>query len=104
GLRDMQSARSLQDEVTNGAPLPDVPVAVLTGMQIDPTPGTAGRDQHAFNQIKLAAHAAFVGSLPQGEHRVLQDAGHLLYTQRPDIVIDAVFDVLNRAQKSKPNC
>jgi hypothetical protein len=101
GLRDMQSVRRLQDEVINGPALPDVPVTVLTGMQIDLKSGTADADQHAFNQIKLAAHAAFVSSVPRSEHRVLQDAGHLLYTQRPGMVVDAVFDTLNRARNKE---
>ncbi len=100
GLRDMQSARRVQEEVTNGPALPDVPVTVLTGMQIDPMPGTSDEDQHAFNQIKLKAHTAFVSSVPQGEHRVLQDAGHLFYTQRPDVVARAVFDILDRIARS----
>jgi pimeloyl-ACP methyl ester carboxylesterase len=99
GLRDMQSARRIQEEVTSGPALPDVPVTVLTGMQIDPMPGTSDEDQHAFNQIKLAAHVAFVSSVRQGEHRVLQDAGHLFYTQRPDVVAQAVFDILDRVAR-----
>jgi hypothetical protein len=34
--------------------------------------------------------------VPQGEHQVLQDAGHLFYTQHPDVVVDAVFEILDR--------
>lgn len=97
GLRDVQSARRIQEEVTNGTALPDAPVTVLTGMQIDPTPGASDEDKRAFNQIKLEAHAAFVSSVPRGEHRVLQDAGHLFYTQRPEAVVEAVSDILDRA-------
>jgi pimeloyl-ACP methyl ester carboxylesterase len=96
GLRDMTSARRIQEEVTNGPSLPDIPVTVLTGMQIDPSPGGSDDDKRAFNTIKLEAHAAFVRSLPNGEHRVLEDAGHLLYTQRPDVVANAVFDIIDR--------
>ena len=96
GLRDMQYAQRIQEEVANGLTLPDVPIIVLTGMQIDAQPGASDEDKLALNQIKHAAHAAFVSSVPQGEHRVLQDAGHLLYTQRPDVVVDAVFDILDR--------
>jgi pimeloyl-ACP methyl ester carboxylesterase len=96
GLRDLQSARRIQDDVTIGPALPDIPVTVLTGMQIDSMPGTSDEDQLAFNKIKLEAHAALVRSLPQGEHRVLQDAGHLFYAQPPDAVVDAVFDILDR--------
>lgn len=96
GIRDMTSARRIQDDVTNGPNLPDVPVTVLTGMQIDPSPGASDEDKRAFNQVKLDAHAAFVRSLSHGEHRVLEDAGHFLYTQRPDVVADAVFAMLDR--------
>jgi pimeloyl-ACP methyl ester carboxylesterase len=96
GIRDMTSARRIQDEVTSGPRLPDMPVTILTGMQIDPSPGMSDDDKRAFNQIKLDAHAAFARSLPQGAHRVLEDAGHLLFTQRPDVVADAVFDILDR--------
>src|SRR4029453_17171879 len=79
GIRDMTSARRIQDEVTNGPRMPDIPVTVLTCMQTDSTPGMSDDDKRAFNKIKLDAHAAFSKSLPQGEHRVLEDAGHLLY-------------------------
>jgi pimeloyl-ACP methyl ester carboxylesterase len=96
GLRDMLNAQRIQEDVANGPALPNIPVTVLTGMQIDPMPGSSDEEKRAFNKIKLAAHAAFVSSVPQGEHRVLQDAGHLFYTQRPDTVVDAVFDILNR--------
>jgi pimeloyl-ACP methyl ester carboxylesterase len=95
-LYEMQNARRIQEDVANGPALPDVPIIVLTGMQIDSRPGGSDEQMHAVNQIKLAAHAAFINSVPQGEHRVLQDAGHLLYTQRPDVVVAAVFDILDR--------
>lgn len=95
-LRDMQGARRIQEDVAHGPALPDIPVTVLTGMHIDPTPGRSDEQMHAVNQIKHAAHATLVSSVPHGEHRVLQDAGHLLYTQRPDVVVAAVFDMLDR--------
>jgi pimeloyl-ACP methyl ester carboxylesterase len=96
GVRDVKSARRIQDDVSNGPALPDVPVTVLTGMAIDPGPGMSDEEKRAFNTVKLEAHAAFVSSVPQGEHRVLPDAGHLFFTQRPDVVIDAVFDIFDR--------
>jgi pimeloyl-ACP methyl ester carboxylesterase len=95
GLRDMLRAQHIQEEVTSGPALPNVPVIVLTGMQIDPQPGRSDEEKHAFNQVKLAAHAAFANSMTQGEHRVLQDVGHLFYTQRPDVVVTAVFNILD---------
>jgi pimeloyl-ACP methyl ester carboxylesterase len=96
GIRDVKNARRVQDDVSNGPALPAVPVTVLTGMAIDPSPGMSDEEKHAFNKVKLEAHAAFVGSVPQGEHRVLPEAGHLFFTERPDLVVDAVFDILDR--------
>lgn len=96
GLRDMLSAARIQAEVTDGPALPDIPITVLTGMKIDSTPGRSSSDMEAFNQIKLDTHRAFVNSLPHGEHRVLEDAGHRLTSERPDLVVDAIFDVLDR--------
>ncbi len=96
GLRDMMSAARIQAEVTNGPALPDIPITVLTGMKIDPTPGRSSSDMEAFNKIKRDAHRAFVNSLLHGEHRVLEDAGHRLTAERPDLVVNAIFDILDR--------
>ncbi len=96
GLRDMMSCAPILAEVTNGSALPDVPVMVLTGMKIDPAPGRSNSDMEAFNKIKLDAHRAFVNSLLHGEHQVREDAGHRLTAERPDVVVDAIFDTLDR--------
>jgi pimeloyl-ACP methyl ester carboxylesterase len=96
GLRDMMSAARIQADVTNGPTLPDIPVMVLTGMKIDPTPGGSASDMESFNKIKCDAHRAFVNSLPHGEHRVLEDVGHRLTAERPDLVVNAIFEILDR--------
>ena len=93
----MMIAAPILDEVTNGPALPDVQVPVLTGMKIDRTPGRSDADMAAFNQIKLDAHRALVNSLPRGEHWVFADVGHRLTAERPDLVVDAIFDILDRA-------
>jgi pimeloyl-ACP methyl ester carboxylesterase len=100
GIRDMTSARRILDDVTAGPPLPDIPVTLLTGMQIDPGPGASDEDKRAFNRIKRDTHAAFVRSLPYGEHQVLEDAGHFLNSQCPDAVTAAVFAILDRTNSS----
>jgi pimeloyl-ACP methyl ester carboxylesterase len=97
GARDMVNARRIHDDVTRGPTAPDVPIIVLTGMEIDSGPGASDENKRAFNQIKLDAHSAFVRSLPHGEHKILDDAGHFLFVQRPDVVLAAVFEILDRA-------
>jgi pimeloyl-ACP methyl ester carboxylesterase len=40
-------------------------------------------------------HAELAASVPRGEHRVLEDAGHgWLHEERPDAVLQAVTDLL----------
>ena len=96
GLRDMKSAVGIQAEVKNGSALPDVPVTVLTGMKIDSTPGRSNSDMEAFNKIKLDAPPGVCELCTHGEHRVLKDAGHRLNAERPEVVVDAIFDTLER--------
>ena len=66
-------------------------------MKIDRTLGRSDAQMAAFNQMKRAAHRALAASLPHGEHRVFEDVGHRLNSERPDLVVDAIFAVLDRA-------
>jgi pimeloyl-ACP methyl ester carboxylesterase len=96
GLHDMMSGAHLLDEVANGPAVPDVPVIVLTGMRVDQTPGRSDAEMAAFNQIKLDAHRNLLKAMPRAEHRVFDDVGHRLTAERPDLVVDAIFDILAR--------
>jgi hypothetical protein len=96
----MANARRIQDDVITGPSLPDVPITVLTGLQIDPGPGASNESKRAFNQIKLDAHSDFIRSVRQGEHRAVNDAGHFLHAQRPDVVVATVFAILDRVATS----
>lgn len=96
GLRDIEDARRVQADVTSGPPLPDIPMTILTGMAIEHGPGLSEVDQRAFNTIKLEAHAALAVTMPQVDHRVLEEAGHMLVVQQPEVVVPAVFDILDR--------
>jgi pimeloyl-ACP methyl ester carboxylesterase len=97
GLHDMLRGARLLDEVSAGPALPDIPVVVLTGMKLDQTPGRSDADMAAFNQSKRDAHRDLVSSLPQGAHRVFDDVGHRLTAERPDLVVDAINDILDHA-------
>ena len=88
-------------ELRAGGPVPDVPTVYLTGMAIDPgqaltLPEPVLAEQNA---AKLKLFAAAAAAAPQGEHRVLDDAGHsAIHTDRPDAVLAAIRDVLARAR------
>jgi hypothetical protein len=80
----------LYDEVRLGGDMPDVPLIVLIAMGIDLfmalfIPEGFLRE---VNDAKCVVYTDFARSLPQGEHRILEDAGHsTIHTDRPDAVI-----------------
>jgi hypothetical protein len=78
---------------------------VLTSMGIDPFRALFATDasQRKLNQIKMAINQAFADSVPRGEHRVLEDAAHATFhVDRPDAVVQAIRDLLDRAHKCRP--
>ncbi|MGW1377542.1 alpha/beta fold hydrolase [Streptomyces sp. NPDC002446] len=88
------------DELRNGPALPDVPLIVLTALGHDATQAGlwSEHELREINHAKRALHAQLAGSVPRGEHRILDDAGHgYLHEERPDAVLSAVGDLLGQA-------
>jgi hypothetical protein len=69
-------------------------VTVLTAMGVETKRGVSHEEQRAFNGVKYQAHRAFAASALT-RHLVYDDVGHLFYTQRPDIVVDAMLEILD---------
>lgn len=92
----------LYDEVRKGGKLPDIPLIVYTAMGIDPfmTPITSKsflRDTLApFNNIKNTVYTKLANSIPRGEHRILESAGHTtIHTDCPDEVAEAIRSLID---------
>jgi pimeloyl-ACP methyl ester carboxylesterase len=88
-------------EIRGGGDTPDVPLIVLTAMGIDPF--MAAFMPQAFlrqvNEGKSVMYRAFAESVPRGEHRVVENAGHTtIHTDRPDAVVQAIRDLLDRVK------
>jgi hypothetical protein len=105
--KTLEESRNLQGavtaEITGGDPMPDTPVIVLTAMGIDPFQAVLLPTPylHELNLAKLAFYTAFAASLPRGENRAIEDAGHsTLHTDRPDAVVTAIRDVVAAARVS----
>ena len=93
---------SICDEVRRGGDMPDVPLIVLTGMGIDPFRAVFATDasQRKLNDVKCAINQSIAKSVPHGEHRALEDAAHATFhVDRPDAVVQAVRDVLDRLRQ-----
>jgi pimeloyl-ACP methyl ester carboxylesterase len=102
GLKEAKNFESICDEVRSGGDLPDVPLIVVTAMGIDPFRAVFATDasQRKLNDVKLAINRAIANSVPHAEHRVLENAAHATFhVDRPDAVVQAIRDLLDRVQK-----
>jgi pimeloyl-ACP methyl ester carboxylesterase len=85
------------DELRHAPELPDVPLIVLSAMGHDATQAHLWPEEllREINDGKRALHAELAASVPRGQHRVLDDAGHgWLHEERPDAVLQAITDLL----------
>ncbi len=92
----------LVNEVRHGGDMPDVPLIVLTAMGLDPFMAAFMPEPYLreLNDGKPAMYTALAKSVPRGEIRMLENAGHTtIHTDRPDAVVQAIRDLLDRVNR-----
>ncbi|MEV1202320.1 alpha/beta hydrolase [Microbispora rosea] len=100
GIREAANIQAVHDEIRAAGPLPDVPMIILTAPAIDPfkqavSAGTSEELLQAENDGKTRLYNEFAASVPRGENRIVEDAGHVtLPFRRPEAVAQAIRDVL----------
>lgn len=99
GIREtLNFEDEVYDELRNGGPLPDVPLTVLTTTGSNPYWAHFMSDElqrEAHDGVR-ALHAALAGSVPRGEHRVIDGASHqYAHVTHPDAVLRALRDLLD---------
>lgn len=107
-VTERKNLSEIYDETRNGGTLPDIPIIVYTAAGIDPFMApmlskSALRDTiDPFNDVKNKIYRQFANSVPRGEHRILNDAGHTtIHTDHPDSVNEAIRNLLDRVKSSK---
>ncbi|KAA8887154.1 alpha/beta hydrolase [Nocardia colli] len=98
GLAERRTLADLATELRSGPGLPDVPVIALSVVGADPTqPEPATRE---MNDAKIRMDAALVRTVSHGEQRLISDTlHHRLCFDRPDAVVQAIRDVVDRASR-----
>ena len=87
------------DELRSTGALPDVPLLILTHGQPPSAdccpPGWPITEQEQLWQ-RLQEDLAKL--TPSGEQRVVPDSGHMIHQAKPDVVIDAIAEMVERAK------
>jgi pimeloyl-ACP methyl ester carboxylesterase len=102
GFQEAKNVDQLYDEVSHAGPMPDVPLIVLSSMGIDSFKRAVsqGTSESLLNEEidgKRRLYTALAGSVPRGEIRLIDDAGHVtIHLRRPDAVLQAIQDLLGR--------
>ena len=106
GFAERGNLVALAAELRAGPEFPDVPLIALTTEDVDPAQRalTSGSSAPAASDIAEGRRkmvAALVGAVSHGEQRVMPGVGHSeLCTRRPEVVVRAVRDVVDRAARA----
>ncbi|MEV6561454.1 alpha/beta hydrolase [Nocardia sp. NPDC051756] len=99
GLAERRTLVDLATELRAGPGIPDVPVIALSVVGTDPNQPDLATPE--MNDAKTRMDAALVGVVSHGEQRLLSDTlHHRLCFDRPDAVVQAVRDVVDRVARS----
>jgi hypothetical protein len=101
GLQEAKNVDQLYDEVRHAGPMPDVPLIVLSSMEIDSfkravSQGTSESLLREEIEGKRRLYTALAESVPRGEIRLV-NAGHVtIHLRHPEVVLQAIQDLLDR--------
>jgi hypothetical protein len=88
------------DELRQAGPLPDVPLILLTAMDVDDFKKAVliGESEALLREEiegKRRLYTDLAASVPRGENRLVRGAGHAsIHWRRPDAVMQAIRDLL----------
>jgi pimeloyl-ACP methyl ester carboxylesterase len=78
-------------------PLPDIPIAVLTSMKVDPNPQNVNQTARGHDAWR-AMHEEWFQRSRDGLHIVTTRSGHHIQDDEPQLVIEAIRFVLDRVR------
>jgi pimeloyl-ACP methyl ester carboxylesterase len=81
------------DQAKAAAPLPEVPIVVITGTKFIDDPFLIER-----LPVWTAAHANWVKSQPKGRHVLAPNSGHGVQVEVPELVVDLIRKVVDEAR------
>ncbi|MEU9106180.1 alpha/beta hydrolase [Streptomyces xanthophaeus] len=101
GIAERTALAALATELLAGPGIPDVPVVALSVLGTDPAQQVLASERtlREMNDAKDRMDAALVSAVSYGEQRIISDTSHhRLCFDRPDAVVQAIRDVVDRAR------
>jgi hypothetical protein len=102
GSAERTKLADLATELRAGPNIPDVPVVALTVVGADPAQQAVTSEQilQEMHDGRTRMDAGLASSVSHGEQRILSDTSHhRLCFDRPDAVVQAIRDVVDRAAR-----
>jgi pimeloyl-ACP methyl ester carboxylesterase len=104
-LVDLKAATAQERASTEESPLAPMPLAVLTrGRPLsDVVPAEAVPDGFAWDTVEreaLAAQHSLATLMPDARHVIAKESGHLIQLDQPELVIEAIRDVVEAVRDS----
>jgi len=97
-LQNALSPKSVQEAAAARRPLGDVPFIVLTAGKPQANPGFTAADTANATRVWREMHWEMTSLSTQGRRRFADGSGHYIHVDRPQVVLDALNDVLAEAR------
>lgn len=83
----------------------EVPVILITAMKIGPFPDSATEkqkeDARTNKQAWLKFHNEWIEKIPNAQHIVTEDSGHMVPFEQPELVVQAVREVVENVKETR---
>jgi pimeloyl-ACP methyl ester carboxylesterase len=96
---EMAESRASGKALAKAVPLPAVPTVLLTGTLKDPSfPGNP-----LEQDLKLDLQKELLATMPKAHHVLVPNSRHYIQEDAPNLVIEAIHNVLNEAKIAHPS-
>jgi pimeloyl-ACP methyl ester carboxylesterase len=104
GMAERGTLVAIAEELQAGPGVPDVPVVAFTPVGVDPNQQALMSEEtlHAIHEGKTRLDADLVGSVTDGQQRILHDTDHTrLISDRADDIVEAIREIVEHANKER---
>jgi len=96
GVRDESAEVNTSYQQARAAKVPaGVPVILLTAMKDDTMPA-------GVRKVWAEKHEEWIAKVPGGKHIVVENSGHFIQAEQPQVVIDPIKQMVDQARRKMP--